>query len=246
MSDTPVTSPPSSPEALARNKDAWIPHVIPFVAWIFFMGILGDPAGWKYAVRSFVCLALFLYLRPWRFNYPRLNLRNLPAAIGIGLFVFAFWVFPQTDFFARFEGLHRFYMTVGVQMPWELSPPLERVRYAPDLEGWFFALTRLAGSALVIALIEEFFWRSWLYRWVQKEDFLSVDPGHFDRKAFWITAAMFASIHHEWFVGLLCGIVYGWFYIKTRDIWAVCIAHAITNGVLGLYVLWSGKYEFWA
>lgn len=230
----------------AEHVGAWIPHVVPFVAWIFLMGLLGDPAGWKYAVRSVLCLVLFCAMRPWRFKYPPLKLRHVPAAVGIGLFVFAFWVFPQSDFFARFETLHRIYLRVGMQMPWSLSPPLEQIRYAPELEGWLFALTRLAGSALVIAVIEEFFWRGWMYRWVQKEDFLSVDPGHFDAKAFWITAALFASIHHEWVAGLLCGMVYGWFYIRTRDIWAVSIAHVVTNAVLGIYVLWSGKYEFWA
>lgn len=236
-------SPEPVPEA---HRNAWISHLVPFAAWIFIMGLLGDPAGWKYAVRTYVCLALFVVLKPWHWQYPRLNPRNILPAIAVGLFVFAFWVFPQTDFFARFETAHRLYMTWGVLMPWELTPPLERVRYAPDLEGWFLALTRLGGSAFVIAIIEEFFWRGWLYRWVQKEDFLSVDPGIFDRKAYWITALMFASIHNEWFVGLLCGLVYGYYYIRTRDIWAVSIAHVVTNFVLGVYVLLSGKWEFWA
>jgi len=243
MTDAPATKAPAIPP---EHEGAWIPHVVPFVAWIFIMGVLGDPAGWKYATRTFIGLALFLALRPWRFKYPRLNLRNLPSAFAVGLFVFAFWVFPQTDFFARFETLHRLYLTVGIQMPWSLSLPLEQIRYAPELEGWAFALIRLGGSAFVIALIEEFFWRGWMYRWVQKEDFLSVDPGHYDRKAFWITAGLFASIHNEWIVGLLCGLVYGWYYVKTRDIWAVGIAHVVTNFVLGIYVLWSGKFEFWA
>jgi len=229
-----------------EHQGAWISHLLPFVGWIFLMGLLGDPAGWKYAARTVLCLALFLYLKPWRWKYPPLRLKNLPGAIGVGVFVFAFWAFPQSDWFARFESLHRGYLTFGIIKPWELAAPLERIRYAPDLEGWPLALMRLAGSAFVIAVIEEFFWRGWLYRWVQKEDFLSVDPGHFDTKAFWITAAMFASIHNEWFVGLLCGLVYGYYYIRTRDIWAVSVAHVVTNLLLGLYVLWSGKYEFWA
>lgn len=230
----------------AADRRPLLDHVIPFAAWIAVMALLGEPAGWKYAVRAALSLALFLYLRPWRWNYPPLKLRNLPAAIGIGAAVFVIWILPQTDWFARFETLHRAYMTFGIQMPWRLSPPLEQIRYAPDLEGWGFALIRLAGSAFVIAIVEEFFWRGCAYRWIQKEDFLSVDPGVFDARAFWITAALFASIHNEWLVGLICGVIYGYTYIRTRDIWAVSIAHVVTNLLLGLYVLWSGKYEFWA
>jgi len=210
------------------------------------MQLLGDPAGWKYAFRSVVCLALFLYLKPWRWNYPRLNPRNLLSATAVGVFVFGFWTLPETDFAARFETFHLLYMRLGTLMPWQLSSPLERVRYAPEIDGWLFALTRLAGSALVISFIEEFFWRSWLTRWVDKENFLEVDPGQVSVRAVWIASFLFATVHEQWFVGLLCGLVYGFYYRKTKDIWAVGIAHAITNGLLGFYVLWSGKYEFWA
>ncbi|MDA3873326.1 MAG: CAAX prenyl protease-related protein [Kiritimatiellae bacterium] len=225
---------------------AWISHVLPFVAWIFFMQVLGDPSGWKYAVRSGVCLIVFLALKPWKWSYPPFQGKNLVSATLVGIFVFLFWVVPETDFAARFEGFHRGYLTVGTQMPWSLSSPLVQVRYAPDTDGWFFALTRLAGSALVISFIEEFFWRGWMTRWVEKENFLEVDPGEVSTKSILIASLMFASIHNRWIAGLLCGLVYGFYYRKTRDIWAVGYAHALTNGLLGAYVLWSDKFEFWA
>jgi CAAX prenyl protease-like protein len=229
----------------SSRNEAWISHVVPFVTWIFFMQILGDAAGWKYALRSGISLGMLLWMRPWRWDYPPLQRRNLLPAFGIGMFVFAFWVFFETDFMSRFETVHRLYLTLGIQMPWELNPPLKFFRYAPESEGWFFFATRLLGSALVISFIEEFFWRGWLQRWVDKEDFLSVDPPAISRKALWIGALLFASIHQQWVAGLVCGLVYNEFYRRTRDIWAVGIAHAVTNGVLGLYVFWSGKYEFW-
>ncbi len=235
MSDTP-----SSP------RNAWIPHVIPYVAWIFIMGLLGDPTGWKYVLRSILCLALLFACRPWRFSYPKLNPKHLPGATLAGLAVLVIWVLPETDFFTRFETLHRLYLRIGHLMPWEMAQPLEMVRYAPDTDGWLFALGRLAGSALVIAVIEEFFWRSWLTRWVEKEDFLSVDPGAVSWKSILIASALFATTHVRWIAGFLCGILWGWYYRKTRDIWAVAWAHILCNGLLGAYVLWSGKWEFWA
>jgi CAAX prenyl protease-like protein len=233
-------------EAAPTPRNAWIPHVIPFVAWIFLMGLLGDPAGWKYALRSVAGVAILLALRPWRFSYPPLQRKHLPGATLAGLAVLVAWILPETDFMSRFETFHRLYLTVGHQMPWKLADPLEMVRYAPDTDGWVFALTRLAGSALVIAVIEEFFWRSWLTRWVEKEDFLSVDPGQVSTRSIVIASVMFSTIHVRWIAGLFCGLLWGFYYRKTRDIWAVAWAHILCNGLLGVYVLWSGKWEFWA
>ncbi len=57
---------------------------------------------------------------------------------------------------------------------------------------------------------------------------------------------MFSTVHTRWIAGLLCGLLYGWFYRRTRDIWAVSYAHGLTNALLGIYVLTTGKFEFWA
>ena len=117
--------------------------------------------------------------------------------------------------------------------------------YAPSVCGWGYTLLRLAGSAFVISVIEEFFWRGFLYRWIQKIDFLDVDPGKLAWPAFLGTAALFGAEHTEWLAGIVCGLVYGWMYVRTRDIWSVCIAHATTNLLLGVYVLATGAYQFW-
>lgn len=117
--------------------------------------------------------------------------------------------------------------------------------YAPSVSGWGVALVRLVGSAFVISIIEEFFWRGFLYRWIQKVDFLSVDPGRLAWPAFLLTALIFGAEHTEWLAGIVCGLIYGYLYLKTRDIWAACIAHCVTNLLLGLYVLATGSYQFW-
>ncbi len=117
--------------------------------------------------------------------------------------------------------------------------------YAPAVCGWPLALIRLAGSAFVISVAEEFFWRGFLYRWIQNIDFLKVDPGKLAWPAFLGTAAVFGAEHTEWLAGVLCGLAYGALYVRTRDIWAVSIAHVATNLLLGLYVFATGAYQFW-
>jgi CAAX prenyl protease-like protein len=220
--------------------------VLPFVAWLFIMQMLGDPAGWKYAVRSVLCVGLLVYLKPWQY-YPRLQLRNIPLAIGVGLLVFLAWILFETHWMgAHLPQVKEMYQLVAMQPPWKIAEiNLDRT-YAPEIAGWHFTILRILGSAFVIAVIEEFFWRGFLYRWMFGDDFLGVDPGRFQWKYFLLVALFFGLEHFRWAAGIVAGIGYGWLYIRTRDIWAASIAHIVTNLVLGIYVVWADQYVFWS
>jgi membrane protease YdiL (CAAX protease family) len=231
-----------------RNRaNAWISHAVPFVAWLFIMQVLGDPEGWKYAVRSFACLGLFLWLKPWVW-YPKLQVRNLPLAVGVGLFVFVAWVGMETEW-ARttLPWLHDVYVRYGVLpfgKPREVMDGLSP--YHPEVCGWTLTLIRIAGSALVIGVIEEFFWRGFLYRWFARKNWLDFHPPLYDTVTFFMISAVFAMEHMELVGGFIAGMAYAWMYIRTKgDIWSVAIAHAITNAVLGAYVVMSGSYQYW-
>ncbi len=219
-------------------------HVVPFAAWLALIYLPGSPSGWTYAVRAAAGLILFLGLRPWR-GYAPLRARNLVPAAWVGVLVFAVWVLPETGWAARWPALQEFYLKYAV-LPWgrlpeAVSPP----PYAPETCGWPLAIVRLLGSAFVISFIEEFFWRGFIYRWITARDFRSVDLGVFVRNAFFITALLFGLEHDRWLVGVLAGLAYGALAVKTRDLWAAGMAHAITNFLLGLYVLAAGHYGFW-
>ncbi len=247
MSDRVNTNPEEIPELeplTGIRAPVWA-HVIPFAAWLFIMQMLGDPAGWKYALRTLVCLGIFLYLRPWRLYAP-LNLKNIPLAIAVGVGVFVVWIFFETDWMGRFPVIQEFYLKYGTIPPWK-TPEVNLDRsYAPDVCGWHFTAIRILGSALAIGVIEEFFWRGFVYRWALKAKWLKVDLGEFDWKIFFFVALFFGLEHQRWFVGLLAGIAYGWMVIRTRDIWSAAIAHALTNLLLGIYVVWADKYVFWS
>lgn len=239
--------PPASPypgptESIA--SPVWA-HVIPFVAWLFLLQMLGDPAGWKYAVRTIACLGLFLAFRPWQY-YRRLRLQNLPLAVVVGVGVFAGWVLFETAFMNQWPAVQEAYRRFAMWPPWRVTDiELSRV-YAPETCGWPLTIVRILGSAFVIGIIEEFFWRGFIYRWALEQDFLSVDLGRLDWKIFLVVALFFGLEHTRWLAGFATGIVYGLMVIKTRDIWAACIAHAITNLLLGVYVVWADQYVFWS
>lgn len=202
------------------------------------------PAGWSYAVRSVVCLGLFIWFCPYRW-YPALVLRHIPLALTVGVLVFVIWIFPELSLMKAVPGFDSAYQLLGIMPPWNRPAPLTDFPYAPETCGWIFTVIRLLGSSIVVALLEEFVWRGFLYRWMFKTNFLSIDPGQWNRTAFFSVALLFGLEHDRWLVGILAGICYGWLYLRTRDIWAACIAHAVTNFLLGLYVLYTGAYRFW-
>ena len=70
--------------------------------------------------------------------------------------------------------------------------------------------------------------------------------GSYAGPSFWITAILFASEHGAyWEVGLLAGIAYNWWMIRTKKLGDCIVAHAVTNGVLSAYVILAGKWEYW-
>jgi len=110
---------------------------------------------------------------------------------------------------------------------------------------WLPALARLAAFGLVVPVMEELFWRSLVLRWIVRHDFLSVAPRKVGWPAFVITTVLFALEHDRWFAGALAGAAYNWLYMRSGNLWVPIAAHAITNGVLGLWVLQTRRWEFW-
>lgn len=228
-------------------------HVAPFIFWIACIFLVGQFAldddsvvrAWVYAAQTVVGAGLFIYFRPWRWYRP-LRARNLPLAMGVGVGVFLIWIFPETNWVGqRAPGWLEFYRQWFIFPPWQVAEPPAVSAYDPQVNGWIMAGFRVVGSAFVIAVIEEFFWRGWLYRWLLGRNFLKVDLGEWNTPIFLAVSAVFAVEHLQWAVGFIAGVAYLWMMIKTRDIWAVALAHVITNFLLGVYVLAYSRYEFW-
>ena len=75
----------------------------------------------------------------------------------------------------------------------------------------------------LVPVLEELFWRGWLMRWLIRPDFEAVRLGTYTHYSFWVTAALFAAEHGPyWDVGLLAGIIYNWWMVRTGRL-ADCI-----------------------
>lgn len=235
---------PQDDNEVAVQNAAWT-HAVPFLAWLVLMMGFGHDPTFGYFLRTIAGIGLLFYCAPWRWYEP-LKVKNIPLALGVGILVFLIWICMETVWVqGTFPGLNHAYRLLAIVPPWAVPEPLEETPFAPEVCGWGMSLIRLTGSFAVIAVIEEFFWRGFVYRWMLGKNFLRVPLSKMNWPTLILVSFVFASAHNRWLVAVITGILYGWLVIRTRDIWAGCIAHGVTNFLLGLYVLGFDRYEFW-
>ena len=106
---------------------------------------------------------------------------------------------------------------------------------------------RIVISVVAVPVLEELFWRGWLMRWlIDSHDFTRIPLGTYAPNAFWFVAILFALEHGSfWDVGLITGIIYNWWIVRSRNLWDCILMHAVTNGALAAYVVLGGHWQYW-
>ena len=108
--------------------------------------------------------------------------------------------------------------------------PTRTLRQGTGMMFWFFAGVRIAGSTLLVPLLEEVFYRSFLYRYILAPNWMFTAHNQFNTKAFLITSIIFGLTHPEhWLAGIACGMIYQLLVIRTNRIGDAITAHATTN-----------------
>lgn len=216
-------------------------HVAPFVVWVVVMSLpIPDPA-WRYMLQTAAGGVALVLARPWQYYAPP-SIRLLPLAVAVGVLVFILWILPETGWVRRLGSVNEFYMRFAVRQAGVVPAASP---YAPEQCGWPLALIRLTGSALVIAVAEEYFWRGFLLRWFKGHPFTAIPPRQIGWGILLVASLVFGLEHSRWLAGVVAGVAYGLLYIRTGDLWAAIVAHGVTNYLLGLYVLATGAYVFW-
>jgi CAAX prenyl protease-like protein len=231
-------------EMTREERTAIWRHTAPFLVWVVIMSIPVKDVALRYAVQTVAGVVALLIAKPWRY-YSAPSLRWLPVSVLVGVAVFVLWVLPESSWAKRVPWLYDLYTRYAVRGG--VSPVMGMAPYAPEQCGWLLSIMRLAGSAFVIAVIEEYFWRGFLMRWLRGRGhpFLSIMPQGVGWGMLLVSSCLFGLEHSRWLAGVLAGLAYGLLYIRTGDLWAAVTAHITTNYLLGLYVLATGAYVFW-
>ena len=193
------------------------------------------PAGWFYSLRFCVVLGVILVAS-------RGVLALRPSApwgsVAMGVAVFAIWIAPDLIFGPGYR--HSPFFENPVLGFAASSAPAGLKRNIA------FLIVRTLGCTALVPVLEELFWRGWLMRWIIERDFQTVKIGTYAPFAFWAVALLFASEHGPyWEVGLIAGVAYNWWCVRTKNLADCMLAHAVTNGLLSAYVLFAGQWQYW-
>ncbi len=194
-------------------------------------GSWGFDPRWIYALTVLVVGGLLAWY--WR-EYGELVKQTLPSwaeaalAVIVGLVVFALWIRLDASWM-------------------QLSEPA--AAFAPvDANGqllWPLIALRWIGASLIVPVMEELFWRSFLMRWIRSPRFETVLPQQVGLKAIVLTTFVFTLAHTLWLAAVIAGLTYALLYVRTGKLWVPIIAHAVTNGALGVWVVATGRWSFW-
>jgi CAAX prenyl protease-like protein len=211
---------------------ATVGYVAPFLIYVLMIP-MPLPPEWLWPIRFAIVLAVILFV-----SRPFLSLRpsHAWASIAIGAAVFLVWIGPDVLFGYRHHWL--FENSLIGKAGSSLAPSLQH--------DYFFLSIRIMSSVLLVSVVEELFWRGWLLRWLIDSDVLKVPLGAYQAASFWIVALLFASEHGSyWDVGFLAGIIYNWWIVRVKNLADCILAHAVTNGLLAIYVLAGRHWEYW-
>lgn len=209
------------------------PRVLPFAVFVVLtlgQGQLGPTSlYWMYLVKTLVgawlvweSLPFVLEMR-WAISW---------EAIVIGVVVCGVWI-----------GLDGLYPRLA--KPEGQWNPVQQFG-AGSATAWFYIAVRLVGSSVVVPPLEEVFYRSFLYRYFVRINFLTMPLGQFHALSFVVTSAIFGFMHPDrWLAGILCGLAYQGLAIRKNRLGDPITAHGITNFLLGLWVVWKGDWSFW-
>lgn len=250
--------PTQDPEQLTRA------HAVPFVVFMAFMILLQlvggfiewkhpdapwwrqDPAHFVYPIQTVVTLGFLIhYWRDFTFNW---SVKWSLVAMVFGAVGIACWLLPTTLYevwglSGKTEGIYKW---LGVA---ERKDGFDPGIFQSPVAYWASLVFRFFRAAVIVAFVEEIFWRGFLMRFVCDWE------GNYWRQPFgrakWISygivTGLFMAAHAP--VDYAGAFVYGsltyLLCIWSKNLGACVVMHGTANFLMGVYIMNTGKYGLW-
>ena len=183
---------------------------------------------WIYPAQTILCGALLLWFRRcYKFH----ELKNVAFTLLIAFGIFVIWIVPEQFF----------------------NFPPRNVGFDPSLltsntaNYWLSVTLRFLRLVVVVPVMEEIFWRTFLLRFVIDEHFEQVPFGKFSWLSFAFVTVAFTFSHSrpDWLAAFVCGMLYNVVAYRSRSLASCILAHATTNLLLGLWIMQTPQWGFW-
>jgi CAAX prenyl protease-like protein len=222
----------------ARDDWAYLLPMFSFLAFIW-LGTQWPQVAWvypaSYLAREIVATALLIWLWP---AYTKIRWDYWWLGLLLGIVGIVQWVGMQL-------WLQRTFSMFAPPAASELFNPYQKFD-SPVLLYGFLSL-RIIGAVLVVPVMEELFWRDYLWRRIAApNDFRLAKVGEWDWKAYVAVSLVFATVHGNWWLtAIVWGLMIGGLLAYTKSLGACIVMHATTNALLAAYVLYTGDWSFW-
>jgi CAAX prenyl protease-like protein len=183
---------------------------------------------WIYPAQTILCGTVIIWF--WR-EYHLQRPQRASIGIAIGVLVFVLWISPQAflGYSPRSTGFDPTIFSNQTSLY------------------WVTVIFRFLRLVLVVPLLEEIFWRGFLLRFLVNENFDEVPFGSFSWLSFTIVALAFGFSHPraDWPAAMVTGMLYNGVAYRTKSLSTCVLTHAVTNLLLGLWIMKTGQWGFW-
>jgi CAAX prenyl protease-like protein len=220
------------PESPSTVRDD-VAYVLPMAIYMAFIWIAAKwPSIYPLTYLARVLLVAAALIAFWR-HYTRISWRYWWLGATVGVVGIVQWIGMQLWLQRNFSFF---------------APPEDPFDPTARFTGgmlYAFLAVRIIGAVLIVAVMEELFWRDFLWRQIlAPNDFKLAEVGERSWAAFLIVSVIFGTVHGNWWLtSIVWGLMIGALLMYTKSLGACIVAHAVTNLLLAVYVL---KYRDWA
>jgi CAAX prenyl protease-like protein len=198
-----------------------------------------------YSAKIAITIACMLFVLP---GYRQFPFRVSPLAIGVGVLGVIAWIGlceigleqQLVDWLGKDNALIG-WLGLGERPAYN---PLKQLAAAP-LWAYTFLLIRFLGLALIVPILEEFFLRGFLMRFVVSDRWWQVPFGTLTATSLVVGTLVPVLYHPEKLAALVWFSLVTWLMVRTKNMWDCVAAHAVTNLLLGIYVVTRSAWHLW-
>lgn len=202
---------------------AFVAPLVATLAAAVVTGLASDgPFDAWYVVRILAALVALALVRGG-LPRPAVSLSGTPILLGLA--VGALWLLPAPEVDGGPLAAAVGALPAGARLAWIAA--------------------RVAGSCLVIPLVEELAFRGFLLPWLSASAAVA-GRRRFTWPAILVSSLAFGAVHQRWILGTAAGLVFAAAWARRGKLSDAVIAHAVANAAIALAVLWSGRWDLWS